>query len=421
MRERGGSISSVASQVPSGRKLQSAPLPSPRFQTATPKWRGYTMDAAKWTFTSTQLQGIVSRAIKQSSEASSIRLLRLETLDNEIPPELDRLQSLRTETKMKYKTQARKRTNLLESLANSVDGLDQDGLGHALPIRMVEELKEVCGSMDKLTEELHSVDEQIAQLDQLCQGHSTSALAMALRKLNASFLKQFAEAQELRQQVEILEAERDEAWKEAQHVATDYEELRTGRIESPDTENRFDRVMAVRKSSIRATKAGLRSTTRSNQRGSLGSNHRGFGANTPSSGRTTFMDDLPPVPPIPRRRPVDILTNLPLRSSTGASTAGPTPNSETRALDRAQDELYDMLGIPVNDHRSRRSHSVIGLPGDSELAYQVISPSYIHYDVPPNTGRRASLPETAALPPDPYNALTADVNIILNSDRAGWI
>ncbi|GLB39915.1 hypothetical protein LshimejAT787_0704250 [Lyophyllum shimeji] len=422
MRERGGSVSSVASQMPSSRRVHAAPLPSPRFQTPVPKWRGYTMDAAKWTFTSAQLQAIVSRAIRQSSEASSIRLLRLETLDNEIPPEVERLETVRTDTKMKYKALARRRMCLLDSLANSVDGLDQDGPAHAL--QLIENLKDVTGAMDKLTEELHSVDEQLAQLNQLCQAHSTSALAMALRKLNASFLKQFAEAQELRQRMETLEAERDEAWREAQHVAHEFEELKTGKLESPDAENRFDRVMAIRKSSIRATKAGLRSINRANQRASTGSSIRGLGANTPSSARTTYMDEAPPVPPIPRRRPVEIMTNLPLRSSTvtGPSTEGPTPNSETRAMVRAQEELYEMLGIPMNDHRSRRTRSVLGVPGESDLSQQVASPmGYPQYEVPPNTGRRASLPGSAALPPDPYNAWTADVSLILNSDRSGWI
>ncbi|KAF5384185.1 hypothetical protein D9615_003240 [Tricholomella constricta] len=423
MRERGGSVSSVNSQnhVPSNRRGPAAPLPSPRFHTPPPRWRGYTMDAAKWTFTSTQLQAIVSRAIRQSSEASSIRLLRLETLDNEIPEEIERLKTARTDTKMRYKILARRRANMLEALANSVDGLDQDG--PALAIRLVEELKELSGAMDKLTEELHSVDGQLAQLAQLCQAHSTSALAMALRKLNASFLKQFAEAQALRQQVETLEAERDEAWKQAEDVAHDYEDLRSGKIESPEAEKRFIRVASVRKSSVRASKAGLRTTSiRSNQRSSTSSSNRGFGANAPLSSRNTYADDLPPVPPVPRRRPVDIKTNLPFRSSTitGLSTEGPTPTSETRAMVRAQEELYEMLGIQPND-RSRRPRSVIGLPGESELSQQAASPSYSHYDVPPNTGRRASLPGSAAPPSDPYNTFTADVSIILTSDRAGWI
>ncbi|KAG5641553.1 hypothetical protein DXG03_004788 [Asterophora parasitica] len=420
MRDRSGSVSSVGSQIPSGRRVPSVPLPSPRFQTSPLKWRGYTMDAAKWTFTSTQLQAIVSRAIKQSSEASSIRLLRLETLDKDIPEEVERLETLRTDTKSKYKTLARRRANKLDSLASCLATPDQDCL--ALAIRLTAELKEISGAMDKLTEELHSVDEQLSQLTQLCQGHSTSALAMALGKLYGSFQKQFAEAQALRQQVEALEAERDEAWKQAEDVAHDYEDLRSGKIESPEAENRFIRVASVRKSSVRATKAGLRNTSiRSNQRASTGSTGgRGYGANTPSSSRSTYTEDLPPVPPLPRHRPVDIKTNLPLRTSTvtGLSVEGPTPTSETRAMVRAQDELYEMLGIHPNE-RARRSRSVIGVPGESEFSQHLASPSYS--DVPPNTGRRASLPGSAPVTPGPFNALTADVSIILTSDRAGWI
>ena len=68
------------------------------------------MEAAKWTFTSSQLQDIVSRAIRQSAEASSIRLLRLEILDNEIPEEKGRLEAQRTELLSRYKSWARRRT-----------------------------------------------------------------------------------------------------------------------------------------------------------------------------------------------------------------------------------------------------------------------------------------------------------------------
>ncbi|KAG6835658.1 hypothetical protein H0H93_016058 [Arthromyces matolae] len=434
-RERNGSVSSVNSQqlssLPSGstsstsnrppppphppsqQRQVSAPLPPPQFTTPTPKWRGYTMEAAKWTFTSMQLQEIVSRAIRQSSEPSGIRLLQLETLDNEILPELERLESLRTEMIKRYQALTRKRGNLLDVMLSGVDGMDPD-----VAFKQLEELKEICGSLDTATEELHRVDEQIAQIAQLIQGHSSSALAMALRKLNASFLKQFAEAQGLRQQVEAIQAERDEAWKQAEALAVEFEELKSGKIESPDAENRFEKVMAVRKSSTRATKAGLRSANslRSNQRASTGSATR-LGAGTPSSARTTYADDLPPVPPIPRRRPEDIKTNLPLRNSTitgGGSGEFSTPNSDTRAMVRAQEELYDMLGIPMNE-RSRRSRSVI-LPGDSEPQL-VASPSYISYfEPPPNTGRRASLPPSAPLPPDPLSLAN-----VWTSDRSGWI
>lgn len=273
------------------------------------------MDAAKWTFTSSQLQAIVSRAIRGSSEASSIRLLPLETLDDEIPKEIESLETRRTDVITKYRVLARKRGHLLEALAIQADSADPNNPAHIL--RLVEELKEATLSLDRLAEELHSLDEQLAQLTQLCQAHSASALAMALRKLNGSFLKQFAEAQGLRQQVYSLEAERDEAWKQAETVANEFDDLRTGKIDlSGNVENRYSRISAVRKSSIRVSKAGLRSSRgRHSQRSSVSSSYRG----QPSSARTTYYsdvhsDDIPPVPPIPRRRPVDIVTDIPMSS-----------------------------------------------------------------------------------------------------------
>lgn len=318
MRERGGSFSSLASNLPTGngRRFNPAALPSPKFQTPEPKWRGYTIDAAKWTFTSSQLQAIVSRAIRGSSEASSIRLLPLDTLDDKIPKELENLETRRTDVKTKYRALARRRGNLLEALTVQAEGLDQNNPGHIL--RLVDDLKDVSASLDRLAEELHSIDEQIGQLAQLCQAHSASALAMALRKLNGSFLKQFAEAQALRQQMHFLEAERDEAWKHAEAVASEFDDLRTGKMDvsSGSVENRYSRISAVRKSSLRVSRAGLRSAggNRHSQRSSVSSNNRG-GVNQPSSARTTFYsEDIPPVPPIPRRRPVDIVTDLPMSS-----------------------------------------------------------------------------------------------------------
>jgi chromosome segregation ATPase len=269
------------------------------------------LDAARWTFTSAQLQGIVSRAIRQSAEASSIRLLRLETLDDEIPPEIQRLEMQRNDVKLRYKTLARRRANLLEALSIHVEGSEE---ASGVASRLVEDLRDVSMSLDRLAETLHSADEQLAQLSQLCLVHSSSALAMALRKLNSSFLKQFAEAQVLRSQVESLEAERDEAWKQAEEVAVDYEELRGGKVDNVNPENRFGRVLASRKSSIRASKAGLRSSSRRHSYRSSMSSNRACGGYSPSSSKTPH-EDIPPVPPIPRRRPTHIMTDIPMRNS----------------------------------------------------------------------------------------------------------
>ena len=94
--------------------------------------------------------------------------------------------------------------------------------------------------------------------------------------------------------------------------------------------------------------------------------------------------------------------------------------SEMSDLLRAQDDLYEMLGMTVNDRRLQRSRSVIGIQGE---AGQVASPSYSFYDpsllAPPNTGRRASLP-SSAFQPDSFDSMAADLGILLTSHRPGW-
>jgi len=301
MRERGGSISSVGSSIPSTRRAHTNPLPSPKFETPPAKFRGYTMDAAKWTFTSTQLQAIVSRAIRQSSEASSIRLLQLETLDNEIPAELEALEIHRHDVKHKYKSFARRRANILELLTSCLDATDPEG--NTRTIRLVEDLRDVSATLDRLAEELHSLDGQHAQIIQLCERHSASALAMALRKLNTSFQRSLSEVESLHQRVEALEAERDEAWRQAEGVAVDYDYLRSGIAGlSPDgTNNRFGRILAVRKSSSRAASAGLHSASQG---------RRSLQAPSTSS---AVPNEILPVRRMPRcHRPGDIMTNIPL-------------------------------------------------------------------------------------------------------------
>ncbi|KAJ6481708.1 hypothetical protein C8R45DRAFT_831319 [Mycena sanguinolenta] len=397
-RNRNGSVSSIASQAPS-RRLASS---SPRFQTPQPKWRGYTMDAAKWTFSSSQLQAIVSRAIKQSAEASSIRLLRLETVDTDIPEELYRLENQRTDTKTRYKMLTRQRAKLYAQLTGNLDGTEPDEPTSML--RIVETVKEISAELDRLAEELHSADEQIAQLTSLRDIHSASALAMALRKLNASFLKQIAEAESLRQRVETLQAERDEAWSQAVDVANDYDDLNE-RIEmnspGPSSYNRrSSRVLAVKKSSIRVSKAGLRSSSRRSSISSVNNNNRASSSGLPSA---TF-EDIPPVPPIPRRRPEDIKTDLASR----VSALSTTPTSETRALDQAQAELYSMLGLAVPEKDPRRSHSVImSAASDTEnpLLSTLASVSRPRSDM----SRPASLPGNSQLS-EVLSAMTADVS-----------
>lgn len=331
IRDRNGSVSSVGSSATNGgprgtansgawRKVVNQ-SPSPKFQTPTPKYRGYTMETAKWTFTSQQLQTIVSRAIKQSAEASSVRLLRLDTLDTDIPEEIHRLEMQKMDIKTRYKHTARRRWSLLASLTAHADG--SEGVDSSIAHRALEELTEISLALDQLAEDLHSVTEQLAQLKSLSDIHSASALAMALRKLNTSFLKQVTESQVLRQRVSSLEAERDEAWKHAEDVALEYDDLSdrfggdfNAANSSKSPSRRSSRVMAVRKSSIRASKAGLRASLRRSHRSSGGS--AGLGRRASDSMPISSSADVPPVPPMPHHNVIDVLSaDLPSRSSMG--------------------------------------------------------------------------------------------------------
>ncbi|KAG6336651.1 hypothetical protein ID866_2432 [Astraeus odoratus] len=295
-RERGASAPTLAdidSSYSTWDKLyEAASKPLPKFQAPRPKWRGLTMEAAQWTLTATQLQGIVSRAIKQSTEGSAIRLLRLDTLDGEIAEEEHRLDLLRTDIKSRYKALVRKRWELLGTLAGHL----QNGTACQAAASTLEELAKVTSAQDELADELYVVGEQIAQVKSLRDVHHGSALTMALRKVNAAFLRQSAEVQKLREQVEVLEAERDEGWKQAQDIALEYDRMvdASGESCTKTSNRRSARVSAVRKSSIRQSKAGLRPISTSRRRSGSSAGSRGS-TSIPSS---ACKEDVPPVPPL---------------------------------------------------------------------------------------------------------------------------
>ncbi|KAG2361088.1 hypothetical protein BDR07DRAFT_1410817 [Suillus spraguei] len=373
IRERNGSVSSVGSGYAHGsgsgyawRKLTAAAsTPTPKFQTPPPKWRGMTMEAAQWTLTQHELQTIVSRAIKQSAEASSIRLLRTEMLDVDIPEEVHRLEMQRTDVKSRYKMLVRKRWQLMGALAGHLDGPDMcDSMTAA---RIVEELSELSMTLDQLTDELHAIVEQLGQLKSLRDVHSASSLAMALRKVNTTFLKQVAEAQKLREQIDSMEAERDEAWKQAEDVAQDFDNLSDQVLESRGEQvevtaalrpscRRSARVSAVRKSSIRQSKAGLRSRSSVSSSGTRTSLMMSM---------STSSDNIPPVPPLPLHTPLALLL-LHLTTFIDIGSLN-TSFSGARALAQAQRELYEMLGLTLQEtpsESSSRPRSVSGPMSD---------------------------------------------------------
>ncbi|KAF9224973.1 hypothetical protein BS17DRAFT_779368 [Gyrodon lividus] len=378
IRERNNSASSVGSSnhgagsgsSPWYKLHRAASQPLPKFQTPPPKWRGLTMEAAQWTFTSPQLQAIVSRAIKNSAEGSSIRILRLETLDGEIAEETHRLEMQRTDVKTQYKALVRKRWTLMGALAGHIEGAEMNDTVAA--IRTMGELAEVSLTLDQLADELHSIVEQLAQLKNLRDVHHGSALAMALRKVNSTFLRQMAEKGKLHEQIEVLEAERNEAWKHAEDVAQDYDNLNDRMMESagdaqPNDDDarstmssrRSVRVSAVRRSSVRQSKAGLRTLSR----------HRSRRSSVSSVGNRASMtfptaEDIPPVPPLPLNQPGGLSATV----SPGMSLHS-SGTSAARALAQAQQELYEMLGLNVQDTPSEASSRPRTISGPHNLHY----------------------------------------------------
>lgn len=288
---------------------------SPRFQAQPVQFRGLTMEAAQWTWAREQLQDAVSAAIKKSADASSIRLLPAEMLNEQIPEEIERLEALSAEIRTNYKVAVRKRRMLLGSLRSTADGGEL--AEQAASTRIVDDLSDLSDHVDHLSEELYVVTDQLSQLRHLQDVHFGSALAMGLRKLNSAFVKHLAEKESLRQQVATLEADREEAWRLAQEAARELDELSekvamSDGVVTPASSRRSSKVSIARKASLR--KANLRSPSRlRSQRSSVAS--RSSMALSPSM-RTGSSGDIPPVPPIPMRAPLMLSTSdLPIRSS----------------------------------------------------------------------------------------------------------
>ncbi|KZT59981.1 hypothetical protein CALCODRAFT_481066 [Calocera cornea HHB12733] len=218
--------------------------------------------SSAWTYTSDQLQEIVGRAIRSGTDSSSIRLLNPDTLDTDLPEEEERLEAKRDQLKSKFRTNSRRRRLLLRELEQTTDAGSLR--------RLATELAEENVLSDQLTDELYTVGDLLSQLGRLRDAHCSSALSMALRKLNSSLVRTKAEVLELQTKAGQLEAEREEAWAVAESVEHQLNDLRQQLDEmtqpkavdedglSRSASARSSRVSAARKVSLRASKASLR-------------------------------------------------------------------------------------------------------------------------------------------------------------------
>ena len=90
--------------------------PTPLFLPPECRWKGHTLEAAKWTFTSETLQGIVGQAIRQSASESRIRLLAPEILEEELPNEIRGLERKQLLLKTEYQVLCQRRAAALREL-----------------------------------------------------------------------------------------------------------------------------------------------------------------------------------------------------------------------------------------------------------------------------------------------------------------
>jgi hypothetical protein len=247
----------------------------------------------------------VSQAIRQSGQASSIRLLPQEAAFVEVPEELEKLNLLMHELRIQYRLQVRKRDVLLRAIYENAEGPEFWSI--ALRSKL-QELHETAVNLDRIADELFRLRDQAAQLSRMLAIHQGSALAMALRKLHSSFLKGKAEMQTMKDQIYMLEAERNEAWAQAQQVARDLDDLNdllqnqsfdpspTG-TRAPS--RRSSRVIASHKSYQDASRDGLRLSLSQQAFVAMSQNGSARFGSRPPSGFCTPCEPVPPVPPIP--------------------------------------------------------------------------------------------------------------------------
>ncbi|KAF9530369.1 hypothetical protein CPB83DRAFT_850790 [Crepidotus variabilis] len=213
------------------------PPPAIKFETSTVPWKSMPLEAALWTFNSKELQEIVSRAIRSSSQESFIRLLTIDNLDNVLPNELERLEAERATTQARYRFLVHRRTMLFQALNSSstAQARPEDAGSVSVVNKLTAQLAETITDCDLRLEELLKTNDQIAQVNKLMDIHSASALAIALRKLNGSYARRTKDLNTARDRIFQLESELDDAWKEAEKVAAELDDYETA-LSADDTE-----------------------------------------------------------------------------------------------------------------------------------------------------------------------------------------
>lgn len=202
------------------------PPPPVSFDSTPIPWKGLPLDAAQWTFSSSELQEIVSRAIRLSARESFVRLLSLQALEVDIVHEAERLDAARLEAQAKWRFESGRRTMLMQALnASAAFSAPSDFEGGNPMPGFVAQLASTIGSCDALFSTILSIADQQSQIALVQHQHWASALGMALRKLNKAHERQGQELKRAQARVQTLEDELEEAWREAEKMAIEFDDL----------------------------------------------------------------------------------------------------------------------------------------------------------------------------------------------------
>ncbi|KIK99131.1 hypothetical protein PAXRUDRAFT_823095 [Paxillus rubicundulus Ve08.2h10] len=224
--------------------LPPTPLPPPPVITFDPtpiQWKGLPLEAAHWTFSSADLQQIVSKAIRLSAKDSFVRLLSLQALEVDIVQESERLDAERLSAQAKWKFEVCRRTMLIQALNSTAAMFSDSGQGDMgnLLAGLISQLATSIASCDSQMSCLLRNSDQQSQITAIQHRHWASALIIGLRKVNKAYERQTEELKRVQTRIQTLEDELEDAWREAENMAVEFDVMEQEGEESEE-EDRLD-------------------------------------------------------------------------------------------------------------------------------------------------------------------------------------
>lgn len=137
----------------------------------------------------------------------------------------------RVAAQAKWRFEVGRRTMLMQALNSSAaysasNGAGDNGSGSGSPITaFIGQLASSIASCDALLSSILHFSDQQAQIELIQHQHWASALGIALRKLKRAYESQEQELKRTQARVQTLEDELEEAWREAEKMAIEFDDL----------------------------------------------------------------------------------------------------------------------------------------------------------------------------------------------------